>query len=124
MWEYQGTLDVERSGVVDGDTLDLRVDLGFYTDRRIRVRLKDVDAHEIYGTKHGSEEYELGMEQYKFVQDWIEKSRREHDGFWPLIVSTEKNTGKYGRWIGDVERKCDKESLSEALIEEWPEVEE
>lgn len=37
---------VDVINIVDGDTLDLRIDLGFHTERRGRFRLADVDAPE------------------------------------------------------------------------------
>jgi micrococcal nuclease len=35
--------------VIDGDTYDITLDLGFYVSHRIRVRLKGVDTPEVYG---------------------------------------------------------------------------
>jgi micrococcal nuclease len=45
MWEYKGK--VVR--VVDGDTFDIVVDLGFFIFHQIRVRLRGVDTPEVYG---------------------------------------------------------------------------
>ena len=42
MYEYEGI--VER--VVDGDTIDCLLDLGFTTWKKIRVRLAGIDAPE------------------------------------------------------------------------------
>ena len=36
-------------GVVDGDTLDVMVDLGFRAYQKIRVRLHGIDTPEVYG---------------------------------------------------------------------------
>lgn len=110
-WSYRARL--ER--VVDGDTVDLEVDLGFRTHKTIRVRLPNVDTAEIYGSEKDSEEYKKGIEQTKFVEDFLNV-----DGEWPLRFESMEESGKYGRWIGDI--SIDGEYLTEALISEWPEV--
>jgi len=70
------------SRVVDGDTIDLVVDLGFRISINIRVRLADIDAPERY-TDDGK------------------KATARLNELAPRItsVSTQK-TGKYGRWLG------------------------
>lgn len=113
MWTYRAQLD----RVVDGDTIDLRVDLGFKTYKRVRVRLLRVDTAEIYGVHEESDEYQRGIKHKHFVEDFLERS-----GEWPLKLITEEETGKYGRWLGDV-RPFNGEKLTDALIEEYPEVE-
>lgn len=95
-WKYRAQL-IE---VVDGDTMDLRLDLGFKTYKRIRVRLQDVDTAEIYGSEKGSNEYELGMEQTRFVEDALDVDSDEE---WPLRFVSTGEDGKYGRWIGDIQ---------------------
>lgn len=118
MWHYQAQL----SRVVDGDTQDLVVDLGFNCWHHIRVRLKDVDTAEVYGVDHESEEYQRGKRQTEWVRDWYAEAFVEHDNTeseWPLVIRSEQ-TGKYGRWLATVERKCDNEMLNEAIIERWP----
>lgn len=110
-WTYKA----EVLDVIDGDTLDLRVDLGFHTYTRVRVRLADVDTNEIYGVRKESEEYKLGMEQTKFVKEWL-----PDDGH--VTIRTEKDeTGKYGRWIARI--YSDGEQLADALLGKWPHVE-
>lgn len=117
LWTYQARLDETRTGVVDGDTLDLTVDVGFRASRRVRVRLQGVDTAEIYGVRKDSDEYQLGLEHKQFVADWLADADAAHDGHWPLIVSTHKTTGKYGRWRGEVVRKDTGEELAAALYE-------
>ena len=108
MFEYAAT--VKR--VVDGDTMDLTIDLGFRILTQVRCRLLGVDTPETYGVKKGSEEYQKGMAAKSFVKDWlhdhgegyIETSDghtlarivvRSHDGGPP-------RAGKYGRWLVEV----------------------
>lgn len=109
-WTYRAEL-VE---VVDGDTVDLRVDLGFKTYKKIRIRLDGVDTAEIFGPD-SDEEYERGIEQKEFVVDFLDV-----DGDWPLMFESVEESGKYGRWIGDI--AVDGERLTDALRDEWPNV--
>lgn len=111
--------------VVDGDTFDLLIDEGMDGFRKVRVRLADVDTAEIYGTAKDSEEYQKGMEQKRFVEDFVEPDTvidfsEDFEERFDLSVRT-TGKGKYGRYVCRVWR--DEDSLNEALIEEWPEVE-
>jgi len=99
---YEYAIEVER--VVDGDTLDLHVDLGFKVGVRVRVRLHGVDTPETYGVKKHSEEWEAGVRAKAFVEHWlatqVEQGRRlvmrSHDG-------KDLGTGKYGRWLATID---------------------
>lgn len=97
MYEYRAK--VKR--VVDADTLDLIVDLGFMVKVDIRVRLFGIDAPEIHGVKKESEEYQRGQAAVMCVRDWLTHNEREE-----LIVrSLDGNAigqGKYGRWLVEV----------------------
>jgi micrococcal nuclease len=99
--------------IVDGDTIDLRVDLGFRTYKRVRVRLQEVDTPEIYGVKKGSEEYKRGIEAKSFVADWF-KEYQDSSGC-VNFDSQREDTGKYGRWIGDIISREDETSLVESI---------
>ena len=44
---YKYHAELER--IVDGDTYDFKVDLGFHTFTRIRIRMIGVDTAETYG---------------------------------------------------------------------------
>lgn len=113
-WEYPAQL--ER--VIDGDTVDLRVDLGFKTYKKVRVRIRGIDTSEIFGISDESDEFQLGQRQKDFAEDFLSGN----DGKWPLRLRTfDEETGKYGRWIGDV--VVDGESYAEAVLAEWPEAE-
>lgn len=63
MYQYQGRV----LKVVDGDTYDLLLDLGFNIFHKIRVRLKGVDTEEIFG-KHRTQK---GVDAHKFVIELI-----------------------------------------------------
>ncbi|MBT8200507.1 MAG: thermonuclease family protein [Acidimicrobiia bacterium] len=75
--------------VVDGDTVDLEIDLGFHIYHHIRVRLAGINAPEVRG-----EEKEEGKEATEHLRSLIHKGV----GDWPILCETRK-TGKYGRWL-------------------------
>lgn len=112
-WTFRAR--VER--VVDGDTYDLVIDLGFGIRARQRVRLRGIDTHEVYGVAHSSEEYALGSAESAFVREWFAEAAaagRE----WPVLIHT-RDTGKYGRYIADVWRASDGNDLALALHDEF-----
>jgi micrococcal nuclease len=117
LWQYRA--DVDR--VVDGDTLDLRIDLGFgviLTGDEARVRLRDVDTAEIFGSRKGSEEHTAGQRQKAFVEEWIAQAGTEQ---WPVFLQTWKDDerGKYGRWLAEIIRRNDGANLGADLIAEF-----
>lgn len=117
-WTFQCSL----WKVVDGDTYDLWVDLGFSISQRTRVRLMGVDTAETYGVSHDSEEYARGKEQARWVAEWF--STHGHGGSerWPFVLETEKDTGKYGRYVAVISAKDDGSILNSDLAEAFPEV--
>ena len=78
--------------VVDGDTIDIIIDLGFDLSKKERVRLAGIDAPE--SRTRDLEEKKMGLETKDFL------TRRLEDGKTSgLRVKTEKD-GKYGRMLG------------------------
>lgn len=79
--------------VVDGDTIDVDIDLGFNVSYFQRVRLAGIDTPE----SRTSDEYEkkLGIES----KEWLKKAL---DGATKVIIKTEKpdSSEKYGRILG------------------------
>ena len=117
LWQYRA--DIER--VVDGDTLDLSIDLGFgviLTGDEARVRLRGVNTAEIFGTAKDSDEYAKGQRHKEFVEEWVAD---EADTEWPFFIKTGKDDerGKYGRWLATITRRTDGANLNEDLIEEF-----
>ena len=77
--------------IVDGDTVDVLIDLGFYLTARKRIRLLDIDTDEIRG---GTDETKL---RARMAADRI----RELLSMGQLYIRTEMDeTGKYGRLLG------------------------
>ncbi len=78
--------------VVDGDTIDILIDLGFDLTKKERVRLAGIDAPE--SRTRDLEEKELGLETKEFLIRRLEDGKASG-----LRVNTEKD-GKYGRMLG------------------------
>ena len=111
MYEYKATC----IKVVDGDTLDLEIDLGLKIFTRQRVRLKGINTPEIRGL-----EREEGLKAKEFVENFLFFSSSFHHLFMrskPLTIKTFKDKqGKYGRWIVDVFNSAGA-SLCDQLLE-------
>lgn len=99
MYEYILT-DVIR--IIDGDTLDVQIDLGFNIFTIQRIRLAGINAPETR-TKDLHEK-ELGLQSKKFVEDFINESRI--NGYQVYIKTTIDD--KYGRMLGRItsNNKC------------------
>lgn len=106
LWTYR--CDIVR--VVDGDTLDLRVDLGFRVETNVRARLRRVDTPEPRGADR-----EQGREATDVVRRWITDRADLPEANWSYRVRTEK-TGKYGRWLAEVTHARTGSSLNDVLI--------
>lgn len=98
---------VELDRVVDGDTIDVMVDLGFWIVMEQRLRLYDVDTPEVFGTDKAR-----GIEASVFAKDWLDEG---DDCLW---IDTRRYgaKGKYGRTLADLYRCADPVSLNQALI--------
>lgn len=111
MYEYR-VAGIAR--VIDGDTYDLDIDLGFYAILRIRVRLADIDTYEVYGTNS----HPLGGEARAFAAGWMSE-RLEKDSLvirtFKLRPDTPTADGAFGRWLGEVRDGDSGELLADAL---------
>ena len=106
---------VEINRVLDGDTIDVTIDLGFDLYKKERVRVAGVDTPE-KRTKD-DEEKALGYDATHWLEEKLDGAIKGEDD---LIIRTELigGFGKYGRllgwlYIGDAEI-----SLNEQMIEE------
>ena len=77
--------------VIDGDTIELEIDLGFGVFKREKVRLARVDTPEVYGVKKESAEYKIGELASAYTEQWVSDTDSS------VTVKTEK-TGKYGTY--------------------------
>ena len=97
--------------IVDGDTIDVDIDLGFDISYKQRVRLAGIDSPE--SRTRDLKEKALGLESK-------EKLKKAIDAANDVIIVTEKpdSTEKYGRILGWVYLDKSSKSINEILIEE------
>lgn len=87
MFQYKAII----TNIIDGDTFDMDIDLGFNIHIHERVRLLDIDTPEKFG-----EEKELGLIMKKYAEEkFLHKE---------VIIESEKedsaaNTDSFGRWL-------------------------
>ena len=97
--------------VVDGDTIDASIDLGFDISLEKRIRFAGIDTPESRTTN--LKEKALGLES----KEWLKKAL---EGAKDIIIKTEKpdSTEKYGRIIGHLFINGQETSLNNQMIEE------
>ena len=99
--------------VLDGDTIDVTIDLGFDLYKKERVSVAGVDTPE--KRTRNLEEKALGID----ATNWLKKEVKDVlDGDDELIVRTELHggVGKYGRLLGWLYVGDDEVSLNEQMI--------
>lgn len=113
-------------GVVDGDTIDVDVDLGMrLTLTSERLRLFGIDTPE--RNDRDPHQRALALEATGFVRDWCrhaEVDPIDGDPDWPLRIrtiqvkrrTTDWERGKYGRLLARVYR-ADGSELAQALLD-------
>ena len=95
--------------VVDGDTCDALIDLGFNTFVKKRIRFYGVDTWE--SRTRNLEEKKKGLAAKAFVKDLLTNS---DDGKFSIISH---GVGKYGRVLGELFVKGHEKSVNELLKE-------
>ena len=101
--------------VLDGDTIDVTIDLGCDLFKKERVRIAGVDTPE--KRTRDIEEKELGID----APNWLKKELEDVlDGDDELIIRTELvgGVGKYGRLLGWLYVGDEQVSLNEQMIEQ------
>jgi len=93
--------------VVDGDTVDVIIDLGFGLTKKERVRIAGIDAPE--SRTRDLYEKKLGLEAKYWLKEHIEYCDN-------AIIRTEKE-GKYGRILGWLYTDEFSISLNEVMVE-------
>ena len=106
---------VEINRVVDGDTIDVTIDLGFDLFKKERVRVAGVDTPE--KRTRDLEEKELGIEATNWIKEKLDGAINGDDD---LVIRTELvgGMGKYGRLLGWLYVGDSELSLNEIMIEE------
>ena len=106
---------VKIDKVVDGDTIDVTIDLGFDLYKKERVRIAGVDTPE--KRTRDLEEKALGLDATYWMKKQLEDTIAGDE---ELIIRTELKggTGKYGRLLGWLYVGDDTVSLNEQMITE------
>jgi len=106
MYEY---FVKEVKAVVDGDTIDVVIDLGFDILFASRVRLAGIDTPESRTTDKA--EKVLGLESKEYLKKHLKDSKS-------VVIKTEKmnSSEKYGRILGWIYVNGDTESLNDKMI--------
>lgn len=107
------TYDCKVLNIVDGDTIDIEIDLGFNIKVKERVRLLGVDTPEVFGPNASPG----GIVASDFTKDWIQQRQAINNKF--VYYSIKYNSrDKYGRSLGVImwTGSFQSESLNEAII--------
>jgi micrococcal nuclease len=106
MYEYY-VRKVEN--VVDGDTIDVLIDLGFDILFQSRVRLAGIDTPE--SRTRDLKEKALGLESKEYLKKHLKDAKS-------VVIKTEKmdSSEKYGRILGWLYVNGDTESVNDKMI--------
>ena len=106
---------IEINRVVDGDTIDVTIDLGFDLYKKERVRVAGVDTPE--KRTRDLEEKALGYDATNWLKDALDGAIAGDDD---LVIRTELDggVGKYGRLLGWLYIGDEEVSLNEQMIEQ------
>ena len=105
--KYGYSCKLER--VVDGDTCDALIDLGFNTWVKKRIRFKGVDTWE--SRTRDLDEKKKGLAAKAFTKDLLENS---DEGKFSIVSY---GVGKYGRVLGELFVKGHEKSVNQLLLE-------
>ena len=101
--------------VLDGDTIDVIIDLGFDLYKKERVRIAGVDTPE--KRTRDLEEKALGEDATNWLKEKLEGAISGEDD---LVIRTELDggVGKYGRLLGWLYIGDETESINERMIQQ------
>lgn len=99
----------EVKSVVDGDTIDVVIDLGFNVLFEQRVRLAGIDTPESRTTDKA--EKALGLEAKEYLKKYLKDAKS-------IVIRTEKmdSSEKYGRILGWLYVNGESESINNKMI--------
>ena len=103
MFEYNATV----TRVVDGDTIDAIVDLGFSTFKKVRIRMHGINAPE--SRTRDLEEKKKGLDAKARLIEMLEENKNEF-----ILVS--HGVGKFGRCLGEIFLNKKENSINKQLI--------
>ena len=104
---------VKINKVVDGDTIDVTLDLGFSLTKKERVRIAGVDTPE--KRTRDKEEKALGIDATNWMKEKLTETIKGDE---ELVIRTELvgGVGKYGRLLGWIYTGDGTISLNEQMI--------
>ena len=105
MFEYNATV----TKVVDGDTIDAMVDLGFGTWKKVRIRMHCINAPE--SRTRNLEEKKKGLAAKARLIEMLEENKNQ-------FILRSHGVGKFGRCLGEIYIKGHNTSLNKQLISE------
>lgn len=97
MYEY----NAEVTNVVDGDTFDATLDLGFGASLKVRLRVLRINAPEMHGASAAA-----GAAALEYARSLLSSG--------PVVVTTHE-TDHFGRWLADV-RLADGRDFGGAMV--------
>jgi len=105
---------VKINKVVDGDTIDVTIDLGFDLTKKERVRVAGIDTPE--KRTRDLEEKALGIDATNWLKEKLTNTIRGDD---ELVIRTELRggVGKYGRLLGWLYSGESNVSINEQMIQ-------
>ena len=99
MWEYQ----IKILRVVDGDTIDARIDLGFHVHTVKRIRLYGIDTYE--SRTKDLDEKKKGKLATKRIKELLKTSDK--------IILQSHGVGKFGRCLGTLLLRNENEDVQD-----------
>ncbi len=91
LFHYKASVD----RIVDGDTIDVTLDLGFDIQLKGRIRFAGINAPE--SRTRDAVEKEAGLAAKRYVEDWTSALENK-----VIIQTTLDDKGKYGRILGRI----------------------
>lgn len=79
--------------IVDGDTLDVFVDLGLFHYAYVTIRLRGIDTPEIYG-KNATAHAPFGHQAREYAESLVLDK--------PVMITTYRDRQSFGRFVGDI----------------------
>ena len=92
-YPFPGIFRAKCLRVIDGDTVELLVDLGFHSHKVDRFRLSKIDAPELRGDN---------KEKGALAKTYLESLILNRPEEWPLKILVEKDHDSFGRWLGEL----------------------
>ncbi len=103
LYHYRAKVD----RVVDGDTIDATLDLGFDIHLNVRIRFAGINAPE--SRTKDLVEKQKGLEAKRFVEDWLNHCEKV------IVQTTLDKKGKFGRVLGNILNQ-DGSCLNEEMV--------